>query len=252
MISPFLLEHQPSLSDRAYEIVKGQIVTGQLQPGLPLRVLDVARQLGISRTPVTEAFNRLVAEALLLDVPRKGYFVSRLSDDDIGDLLQARLIVEAAAAEVGIGLVTTQQMEEMRRLIREIEAIVSDQSEETNRYAEFAKRDTRLHTVIVGTANNKHLADIHRNLSVHFLIQRTAFAAHWTERRAAATVREYRAILAAFEALDSQALKTALTEHGRNFAHSLVVARTIDRQGLKQGQPMLSTVQPRETVAGAF
>ncbi len=226
MAKSALLVNYPDLGEKVYEAIRDQIVTCELAPGSSLPVVELARQLGVSLTPVRDALNRLAAEGLVEDVARKGYFVARLDPEDIADLLDARRLIELAAVEEGIDLVESGQVEEMQRLLEEMTQLFDEEGCCLD-YAEFSKRDSQFHLLVVGTANNRHLLQIYRGLSVHLHIFRTNLAAQGGYRRQLASVQEHRAILEAFESRDLPALKAALSAHVRG----VVAEFALDRIG---------------------
>jgi len=89
-----------STPERIAEQLRSGIVTGRLAPGQALREVEIARQLGVSRGPVREAFQRLIQEGLLEAHPARGVFVPQLAADDIADLYLARGAVEISAAQL--------------------------------------------------------------------------------------------------------------------------------------------------------
>ncbi|MGE5619587.1 MAG: GntR family transcriptional regulator [Sphingomonadaceae bacterium] len=225
MSKPALLVNYPDLGEKVYEAIRDRIVTCELAPGSPLPVVELARQFGVSLTPVRDALNRLAAEGLVEDVARKGYFVARLDPDEIADLLDARRLIELAAVEQGVYLLEADQLAEMRRLLAEMIQLFDEEGRCLD-YAEFSKRDSQFHLLVVSSARNRHLLKIYRGLSVHVHIFRTNLAAQGGYRRSLASVREHRAILDAFEARDLQALKDALNQHVRGVVAEFAPART--------------------------
>jgi GntR family transcriptional regulator, rspAB operon transcriptional repressor len=206
------LVNYPDLGEKVYEAIRAQILSCELAPGSQLPVGDLARQLGVSLTPVRDALNRLAAEGLVEDVARKGYFVASLDPDDVADLLQARRLIELASVEQGIHAVAPEQLTEMRGLTEEMEALLDEQGRYRD-YAEFSKRDSQFHLVVVGTAHNRHLLKLYRGLSVHVHIYRTNLAVRAGYNRGLATVQEHRAILKGFETGDLRAVRAAITRH---------------------------------------
>lgn len=212
MAKPIALVNYQDLGEQVYEVIREQIVTCELAPGSPLPVGDLARQLGVSLTPVRDALNRLAAEGLVADLPRKGYFVASLDPEDVTDLLQARQLIEMAAVEHGLDSVEPSQVEEMELLVDEMQGLLDEQGGYRD-YAEFSKRDSQFHQLLVGSARNRHLQQVYRGLSVHVHIYRTNLAVRVGYHRGAATVAEHRAILDALKAHDSRGLKKAITRH---------------------------------------
>src|SRR5260370_7649290 len=95
---------QPLRRDSTPERIAAQlrsgVVPGRLPRGEALREVEIARQLGVSRGPVREAFQRLIQEGLLEAHPARGVFVLQLAAGDIADLYLARGAVEIAAAQL--------------------------------------------------------------------------------------------------------------------------------------------------------
>src|SRR5689334_16840640 len=84
----------------AYAQLKADILDGTLRPGDPLGEVDLATRIGVSRTPVREALQRLAMEGLVTWVPGRGAFVSGLSVPDIVELFQLREALESHSARL--------------------------------------------------------------------------------------------------------------------------------------------------------
>ncbi|MCT7658542.1 GntR family transcriptional regulator [Mycobacterium deserti] len=89
-----------SAAGRAYERLRSEILNGELGPGATLYEVEQADRLGVSRTPVREAFGRLVAEGLLDERLGRGLVVTDVSDRDIEALFEMRACLEAQAAQL--------------------------------------------------------------------------------------------------------------------------------------------------------
>src|SRR5690242_16860952 len=96
--SEFTMHAKKGVLDRAYDRLKRSIIDGAYRPGQQLKVLRVARELGISRTPVKEALGRLEQEGLIKREPGSGYSVRGLSVSDILNLYKVREALEVEAA----------------------------------------------------------------------------------------------------------------------------------------------------------
>ncbi|MGH9159889.1 MAG: GntR family transcriptional regulator, partial [Vicinamibacteraceae bacterium] len=83
-----------SLGEQAYQLIKRQIVEGRLAPGEKLDILELSKALGVSRSPIKDALNRLALEGMLTVHPQRGTFVSTIAADDIEQLFDARLMIE--------------------------------------------------------------------------------------------------------------------------------------------------------------
>ena len=85
---------------RVYEQLRSEILEGVLGPGTTLFEVEQSERIGVSRTPVREAFGRLVAEGLLDDRQGRGLVVTDVSDRDIDALFEMRTCLEAQAAQL--------------------------------------------------------------------------------------------------------------------------------------------------------
>ncbi len=206
------LSQYPDLGDRVYYLLREQILTAKLPPGSLLLGVELARDLGVSRTPVADALNLLASEGLVEVVPRKGYFVTTLDIQAYLDLMDARLAIEMAAAERGIAKASEAQ----RAALRQQHAQVSEFSADSERpldYPEWAGRDARFHELLVETSGNPYLMEAYGRLSARAQLAYIRFSLSAGIRPVADSVGEHEAILAAFLAGDLAALQVAITTH---------------------------------------
>jgi DNA-binding GntR family transcriptional regulator len=87
------------LVEQVYKSLKDAIITGRIAPGAWLYETVITQALGVSRTPLREAFNRLKSDGLIQVIPHRGAFVIELDDHDIDNLLEAREVIETAFFE---------------------------------------------------------------------------------------------------------------------------------------------------------
>jgi DNA-binding GntR family transcriptional regulator len=88
---------EPPAADRAYALTKELVLTGELPGGHLFSEGEIAERLGVSRTPVREAFLRLQAEDLLTLIPKRGAVVVPVPPGEAEDVLDAREAIETAA-----------------------------------------------------------------------------------------------------------------------------------------------------------
>ncbi len=217
------LENHPNLSERTYQIIKDEILHGNLTPGSRIVIVDTASRLGVSRTPVTDALNRLVAEGFVSDVPRKGYFVALLNAEDIADLMYASLVVQVAAAERGIRHCEQALMAQMQHSIAEMEQLIDDAGRCID-YPRFVDLDREFHRILVSSAGSRRLVEVYLSLNTHAQIWRIRFTDVLRDARVLRVIGEHKAILDAFAVGDLPALRLAMTEHLEQSERSLVEA----------------------------
>lgn len=148
--------------DRALDHVKTQILTGEFAGGDLISEGDVAAALGMSRTPVREAFLRLEAEGLLRLYPQRGALVVPVSPDEVRAVMEARLVLEqfAAAKVVGGGpavwaAVFERQSAELRR--QRDAAAAAD-------WREFLESDRTFHAITLEGSSNTILSNFYSTL----------------------------------------------------------------------------------------
>ncbi len=147
--------------DRVYDHVKERILLGAYPGGEMLSEGEVAATLGVSRTPVREAFLLLEAEGLMRLFPKKGALVVPVSPDEVRDVMETRLMVEThAAARIA------ERGREDDDLVVELRDLCDLQQEALARgdLAAFVEWDRALHHAIVSRAGNAILTRLHDSL----------------------------------------------------------------------------------------
>jgi DNA-binding GntR family transcriptional regulator len=91
-----------TLTDKIYSLIKLGVIHQEYLPGSRLADQEIAERLGVSRTPVREAINRLAAEGLVTIIPRQGAFVTELSQESIKEIYEIREVLESLAVQLAI------------------------------------------------------------------------------------------------------------------------------------------------------
>ena len=113
------LAHKP-LKEEVYDALHRHIIAGRYKPGDWLRQEDIASQMGVSMTPVREAFDLLVSNGLAERVPYRGVRVREMSPRDIADAYGLRLILETLAAREAAQHITAEQISRLEGILAEI------------------------------------------------------------------------------------------------------------------------------------
>ena len=92
------LDNYKPLRDVVFENLRAAILDGNLKAGQRLMEVQLAEQLGVSRTPIREAIRKLELEGLVVMLPRKGAYVANMSFKDLIDVLEVRASLEGLAA----------------------------------------------------------------------------------------------------------------------------------------------------------
>jgi DNA-binding GntR family transcriptional regulator len=105
-----------NLLDKTYAILKDRIIRREFKPNQKLSIPELATQLGVSRTPVREALNRLEMDGLVKTVSKVGTFVSAIEIADLIDIIDSRLMLELWVADKLIALSKTELIKKIKRL----------------------------------------------------------------------------------------------------------------------------------------
>jgi DNA-binding GntR family transcriptional regulator len=135
--------------ERAYQNIKIAIVRGRYPPGAPLSEVGLAREHGMSRTPVREGLARLWQERYLDRVVGHGYFVARVTVQSIHDTFDVRRLLEGAAAARAAERATAEEVDAIRRF-----AVVPVGGGADNDYREAEAANVRFHMAIAAAARN--------------------------------------------------------------------------------------------------
>ena len=113
-----------NINQKVYEILRDRILSKQFAPGQRLNVRAIGAQLGVSRTPLKDALNRLAAEGLVEIRPRSGTYVTAPSLADIEELLDVRRLLEVYAIEKAIHRVGEPELAQIRDLVTQLDGLV--------------------------------------------------------------------------------------------------------------------------------
>jgi DNA-binding GntR family transcriptional regulator len=214
--------HAEPAARRAYRHLKERLLDGRLAGGTLLSENELAQELGVSRTPVRQAFVQLEAEGLLDLYPRRGALVVPITASEADDVLEARLLLEQHAARraAAAGAVLAEELRAV--LVEQDEALAGDG-------AAFAPADRRFHRAIVAATGNAILLRQYDALrDRHQRIAATTVARD--PSRVARFVAEHREIAAALERGDGDAAAELMGEHLHG-AHELARRRVEARRG---------------------
>ena len=194
------------LSESVFRALRNAVRAGELKPGDRLREEDVARQLKVSRTPVREAFGRLMTKRFVEPAPGRGLVVRSLGTPEVLELYAMREILEGAAA----GLAARHASQPEIDALRDLEAAFEQRGGDAR---EMAKLNRMFHETIFHAARNRYLDDALQDLQDAIaLLGVTTFTVAQRPRTAA---REHREIVAAIAERDAAAAEQAARAHIR-------------------------------------
>jgi DNA-binding GntR family transcriptional regulator len=203
-----LLKRPARLGDEIYAAIFERIMSLDVAPGERISVDAIARQLGVSQTPIREALARLESEGLVRKTPLVGYSAApRLSSNELADLYEMRLQLEPLAARKCALLMPDA-------VIGQLEALCVEMADLVNRdglgpYAQFAQLDMAFHDQIAVSAGNVLIAEALSRLHSHVHLFRRLVDA----RVPPAANAEHERLVAAIRARDGDAAEATMREH---------------------------------------
>lgn len=200
------LDNYKPLRDVVFESLRTAILEGKLKSGQRLMEVQLAEQLGVSRTPIREAIRKLELEGLVIMLPRKGAYVADMSFKDLIDVLEIRASLEGLAASLASGRRRDEDIEGLEKLAREFEESVKSGDIE-----EVLKKDVEFHEYIFSLANNKKLHQIINSLWEQVHRFRVTYVSDY--EASLSLVEEHNKILEAIKEGNCELAKIYATEH---------------------------------------
>jgi len=151
----FLKKEPKVIAQEVAADIKSAIVNGMIKPGEKINETQIARDMGISRSPVREALQMLKKEGVVVSIPYKGTFVNLLGKKDIEDIYIIRGLLEAYAIEKVIENKNEKILKCLRKNVEDIEKDV-----EKKHLKELVGNDIEFHRNICNFSGNKKLIDI--------------------------------------------------------------------------------------------
>lgn len=189
-----------------YERIKAMILSNVIPPDTKLTIDQLARDLGVSHTPVREALQRLEGDRLVVSKKPRGIWTTPLLDErELMHLMEVRLLMEPWAASVVSADRTTNPG---RAMLAEIERFSRLPNGRHEGY-ELASHDVIFHDMIFAAAGNRFLHDSFRHLHAHLHL----FRLYPADLDGTHTVEEHRAIAESVHAVDPRQAEEAMRTH---------------------------------------
>lgn len=197
--------HRP-LREIVYDELKMQILTGQIEPGTRMMEVEMANEMGVSRTPVREAIRKLEKEGLVTIEPRRGAYASEVSVRDMIEILEVREEIEGLATELAAERMDDDTKARLYRTADKYGEAVKD-----NDTGEMIKLDTEFHHIIVEGSSNKILMNVVEQLQE--LVLRFRYIYYDDFRKAEKMPREHKAIIEGIKSGNAKSARKAAEDH---------------------------------------
>ncbi|MBI2116436.1 MAG: GntR family transcriptional regulator [candidate division NC10 bacterium] len=204
------IEHE-NLDDKIYARLKALIAERRMLPGERILQDRLAREMGVSRTPLVNALKRLAQERLVEWVSRRGIYVKRFTKREMARLFEVREALEGLAARLAAPRIGRDEVDRLVEMFRGLD--VAPTPAAIRRYVE---RDRHFHWRLVELAGNEQLAHAMDSVNMMFFAYQDGLV-----RPAAETVQEHWTILEALRRKDPDASEAAMRLHIRRSVEQL-------------------------------
>ncbi|MDR3564602.1 MAG: GntR family transcriptional regulator [Negativicutes bacterium] len=200
-----------NLWDKTYMLLKERIVRREFKPNEKLSIPELAARLGVSRTPIRDALNRLEMDGLVKTVSKVGTFVNAIEVEDVLDMIDTRLMLELWVVEKLPTLPKSSRIEKIKRLediLAQAAVAVREVPLET-----YLKSDYNLqfHIEFIKLGDNRKNVDIYLGMmNYHFLaVEQSLF----TKEMVTSAVDQHYSVVDALQREDYDAVKAAIKMH---------------------------------------
>ncbi|GAV22801.1 GntR family transcriptional regulator [Carboxydothermus pertinax] len=214
-LNPIILDNYKPLRELVFETLREAIINGVLKPGERLMEVQLAEELGVSRTPVREAIRKLELEGFVVMIPRKGAYVAGISLKDVADVFEVRAALESLAAGLAAERITDEEIEELERVLVQQQNLA-----DSDRLEDIIKVDTDFHDVLYRASRNERLIQIVSHLREQIQRFRTASLSQPGRMRIA--LEEHKEIVEAIAERNVEKAQALAREHIENAEQSMI------------------------------
>ncbi|MEW9124107.1 MAG: GntR family transcriptional regulator [Thermotaleaceae bacterium] len=214
-INGLKLQNYQPLRDVVFDHLRNSIINGELKPGERLMEVQLAEQLGVSRTPVREAIRKLELEGLVVMVPRKGAYVADVSIKDILDVLEVRSVLEGLAAYLAAERMTEEELEELELISYHFKRCIENGNTEG-----MIEKDMQFHDRIFRSTRNTKLIQIAQSFQEQVQRFRITYFSEYNKPHD--LLGEHQAILETIGNRDAVAAQQVAQQHIDNLENNIV------------------------------
>ena len=190
----------------ATELIRAAIIDGRLEPGRRLKEEELARELGISRTPVREALLVLQTEGLLESAPNRGATVRTYEAADLDDLYQLRALLEGFAARRAAARISAADLDRLRESCERFVALRAEDD-----VTDLVRENLSFHNVILEAAGSERLVQMVRKVIELPLVYRSYV--WYSPEQKLISEHYHRQLTAALTAHDAERAELVMKEH---------------------------------------
>lgn len=203
------------LRGRVFSRLREDILSGRYEEYEELREVAIGEEMGVSRTPVREAFRQLELEGLIQIVPNKGAYVTGITEKDVKDIYMIRSLLEGLCARWATEHITEEQMEEMEENV-----YLAEFHARKGHLEQLAELDNRFHDIMYEACDSKILE--HQLKDFHQYVLRVRKKTLANANRGPKSNEEHKGIMEAIKAKDGELAEKLAHQHMINAYDNMV------------------------------
>ncbi len=204
-----------SLRGRVFHKLRDDILSGKYEEHEELKEVAIGEEMGVSRTPVREAFRQLELEGLIQIIPNKGAYVTGITEKDVKDIYMIRSLLEGLCARWATQHITEEQMEEMEENV-----YLAKFHAGKGHLEQLAELDNRFHDILYEACDSKMLE--HQLKDFHQYVLRVRKKTLSNVNRGPKSNEEHEKIMEAIKAGDADLAEQLAHQHMINAYDNMV------------------------------
>ena len=159
-----VIKNTKSIRQKIYGHLREQLLNGEILPHQHLVEAKIAKEIGTSRTPIREALHSLELEGLIESIPRVGYVVKPINEDEVEEICEIRAAIEEVGARWAMEKASQKLIEDLRKNISMSEEKVAQGDPKA-----FVELDAQFHEIIAKLSGSRRLQELGQTLRRHML-----------------------------------------------------------------------------------
>lgn len=221
-----------SLRGRVFHKLREDILSGKYEDHEELKEVAIGEEMGVSRTPVREAFRQLELEGLIQIIPNKGAYVTGITQKDVKDIYMIRSLLEGLCARWATEHISQEQLEEMEENV-----YLAKFHAQKGHWEQLAELDNRFHDIMYEACNSKMLE--HQLKEYHEYVLRVRKKTLSNEKRGSKSNEEHEQILEAIKSGNGELAESLANKHMINAYENMV------KNGLNEAYEKLEAQAPK-------
>lgn len=204
-----------NLVNQIYSLLKEKLINCELKNGQKIDIKAISQEFNVSQTPIREAVHRLIKDGFITNIPRRGYYITKLEKRDLEEIYELRQLIECYSLKYAIQNIKESKLAELLRDAR----CLKSRGKRVEKEEEFYSMDKELHFMIVQSFPNRRLNKIYLQL---FDIIKMIMNIGNTKIEYDKYLNEYIHLIEAMLEKDLSKAKKILKRHINNALNSLI------------------------------